>query len=188
MRKQTLDTATLFGLSDRGVIKVGKKADCNVIDMDALNLDAPRMAYVLPAGGRQSTPESGREDCSAACGVGAFVERLFASALGAMYVYTVYLGDRLGFYRVLAEAGPLTALGSALPRLVDVYRSGAGNIVDGTDAMEAQGDFNRPWLVGSFATEYLPQIPDAHETLTAAARVVDIACGAGWAAIACPPE
>ena len=52
VRKQTLDTATLFGLSDRGVISVGKKADLNVIDMDALNLELPRMVYDLPAGGR----------------------------------------------------------------------------------------------------------------------------------------
>lgn len=50
IRKQTLDTATLYGLSDRGVIAVGKKADLNVIDMDALTLELPRMAYDLPAG------------------------------------------------------------------------------------------------------------------------------------------
>jgi N-acyl-D-aspartate/D-glutamate deacylase len=53
VRKQTLDTATLYGLSDRGVIAVGKKADLNVIDMDALTLELPRMAYDLPAGGRR---------------------------------------------------------------------------------------------------------------------------------------
>ncbi|MET0899475.1 MAG: amidohydrolase family protein [Mycobacterium sp.] len=53
VRKQTLDTATLFGLSDRGVIAAGKKADFNVIDVDALALDVPRMAYDLPAGGRR---------------------------------------------------------------------------------------------------------------------------------------
>jgi N-acyl-D-amino-acid deacylase len=53
VRKQTLDTATLFGLSDRGVIEVGKKADLNVIDMDALTLELPKMVYDLPAGGRR---------------------------------------------------------------------------------------------------------------------------------------
>jgi N-acyl-D-aspartate/D-glutamate deacylase len=53
VRKQTLDTATLYGLSDRGVIAVGKKADINVIDMDALTLELPRMVYDLPAGGRR---------------------------------------------------------------------------------------------------------------------------------------
>ena len=53
VRKQTMDTATLFGLSDRGVIQVGKKADLNVIDMDALRLGVPEMVYDLPAGGRR---------------------------------------------------------------------------------------------------------------------------------------
>jgi N-acyl-D-aspartate/D-glutamate deacylase len=53
VRKQTHDTARLFGLSDRGVIEVGKKADLNVIDMDTLTLELPKMVYDLPAGGRR---------------------------------------------------------------------------------------------------------------------------------------
>ncbi|MGH3542437.1 MAG: amidohydrolase family protein, partial [Mycobacterium sp.] len=53
IRKQSHDTAQLFGLTDRGVIDVGKKGDVNVIDMDALTLHAPRMAYDLPAGGHR---------------------------------------------------------------------------------------------------------------------------------------
>lgn len=53
IRKQSHDTAQLYGMSDRGVIGVGKKADLNVIDLDALTLHAPRMAYDLPAGGKR---------------------------------------------------------------------------------------------------------------------------------------
>jgi N-acyl-D-aspartate/D-glutamate deacylase len=53
VRKQSHDTAQLFGLTDRGVLAVGKKADLNVIDMDALTLHAPRMAFDLPAGGHR---------------------------------------------------------------------------------------------------------------------------------------
>ena len=53
VRKQCRDTAQLFGLTDRGVIEVGKKADINVIDMAALTLQPARMAYDLPAGGRR---------------------------------------------------------------------------------------------------------------------------------------
>ncbi len=53
IRKQSHDTAQLFGLSDRGVVEIGKRADVNVIDMDALTLHAPRMAYDLPAGGNR---------------------------------------------------------------------------------------------------------------------------------------
>ena len=53
VRKQSHDTAQLFGLTDRGVIQAGKKADINVIDMDALTLHPAKMAYDLPAGGQR---------------------------------------------------------------------------------------------------------------------------------------
>ena len=38
----------------------------------------------------------------------ALAERLFGSMIGAMDLFSVYLGDRLGFYRALAEGGPST--------------------------------------------------------------------------------
>src|SRR4051812_43295803 len=37
------------------------------------------------------------------------VERLFGSALGALDLLCVYLGDRLGMYRALADMGPSTS-------------------------------------------------------------------------------
>lgn len=184
------------------------------------------------------------------------VARLFAGALGAMDVASVYLGDRLGLYRALhdggpatsadlatragiaeryarewleqqaatgilevddvaaaadrrrytlpeAHAGPLLDLDSpwsiaplarsvvaatkALPHLLEAFRSGGGvEWADyGPDMIEAQGDFNRPWLVGSFGTEILPAIPAIHDRLGRdGARVADVACGVGWASIA----
>jgi 2-polyprenyl-3-methyl-5-hydroxy-6-metoxy-1,4-benzoquinol methylase len=39
----------------------------------------------------------------------ALARRLFADALGALELFTVYLGDRLGLYRALAEGGPATS-------------------------------------------------------------------------------
>jgi SAM-dependent methyltransferase len=39
----------------------------------------------------------------------AFVERLFQSALGVFDIFTIHLGDRLGFYEVLSTDGPLTS-------------------------------------------------------------------------------
>jgi SAM-dependent methyltransferase len=36
-------------------------------------------------------------------------ERLFGDALGALELYTIYLGERLGLYRALAESGPATS-------------------------------------------------------------------------------
>jgi SAM-dependent methyltransferase len=38
----------------------------------------------------------------------ALIEQLFGDALGAMDLFSVYIGDRLGLYRALAERGPLT--------------------------------------------------------------------------------
>jgi SAM-dependent methyltransferase len=43
----------------------------------------------------------------------ALVGRLFEATLGAMDLYGVYLGDRLGLYKALAEVGPLTSSGLA---------------------------------------------------------------------------
>ncbi len=69
VRKQTLDTASLFGLTDRGVLTVGKKADVNVIDMDALALEVPLMAYDLPAGGRRLIQGARGYDATVVSGV-----------------------------------------------------------------------------------------------------------------------
>ena len=41
VRKQTRDTAALFGLNDRGVVAPGKRADLNVIDHGAIKLRTP---------------------------------------------------------------------------------------------------------------------------------------------------
>jgi N-acyl-D-aspartate/D-glutamate deacylase len=46
-------TAEVGGFRDRGVIKVGYKADFNVIDYDKLRLHAPHAVFDLPAGGRR---------------------------------------------------------------------------------------------------------------------------------------
>jgi N-acyl-D-amino-acid deacylase len=51
VKKQTFDTAALFGLGDRGVLTPGKKADVNVVDFEHLSLSMPRLAHDLPAGG-----------------------------------------------------------------------------------------------------------------------------------------
>lgn len=53
VRLQTGNTAAVYGLGDRGTIEVGKKADLNVIDLDALQLSPPEMVFDLPASGRR---------------------------------------------------------------------------------------------------------------------------------------
>ena len=53
VKKQTHDTASLYGLTDRGTLEAGKVADVNVIDYETLQLGTPRVVADLPAGGRR---------------------------------------------------------------------------------------------------------------------------------------
>jgi N-acyl-D-aspartate/D-glutamate deacylase len=53
IHRQTQQTAEFYGLNDRGLLKVGYRADINLIDYDELALDLPEMVFDLPAGGRR---------------------------------------------------------------------------------------------------------------------------------------
>ena len=53
VRRQTRDTALVHGLTDRGLIAPGMRADLNLIDFENLSFDMPSMAYDLPASGRK---------------------------------------------------------------------------------------------------------------------------------------
>ena len=46
----TSDTAALFGVVDRGVIRPGAFADVNVIDLDGLALELPELVHDFPTG------------------------------------------------------------------------------------------------------------------------------------------
>ncbi|MCW1994665.1 N-acyl-D-aspartate/D-glutamate deacylase [Bradyrhizobium diazoefficiens] len=50
---QSRKTALSVGLTDRGLIAPGYKADINVIDYDRLHLHPPKVHYDLPVGGRR---------------------------------------------------------------------------------------------------------------------------------------
>jgi SAM-dependent methyltransferase len=80
------------------------------------------------------------------------------------------------------------AVGGVMPALLDAFRTGAGvaYAAYGSDAIEAQAALNRPAFVNSLAAEWLPQVPDVLARLSdpaRPARVADVGCGAGWAAI-----
>jgi N-acyl-D-aspartate/D-glutamate deacylase len=82
VRKLTLEGAQLFGLRDRGVLAPGAHADVNVLDLERLDLDIPRMRDDLPLGAQR------------------FVQR----ARG--YDYTLVGGEVLVDHDELTEARP----------------------------------------------------------------------------------
>jgi N-acyl-D-aspartate/D-glutamate deacylase len=53
VRKQTRDSAFAYGLTDRGILAPGYKADINVIDFQRLGLGPVEVVYDLPAGGKR---------------------------------------------------------------------------------------------------------------------------------------
>jgi N-acyl-D-aspartate/D-glutamate deacylase len=50
IRRLTSDTAGVFGVADRGVIREGAYADLNVFDLDALHLPLPEYVHDFPGG------------------------------------------------------------------------------------------------------------------------------------------
>ena len=58
IRAMTAKPAAMLGITDRGVVKTGMKADLNVIDLDRLTLHAPRMVNDLPSGGKRLTQDA----------------------------------------------------------------------------------------------------------------------------------
>ena len=55
------------------LLKPGMKADVNVIDYDKLNIDAPRIVYDLPAGGRRLIQKATGYDATIVSGKTTFV-------------------------------------------------------------------------------------------------------------------
>ena len=64
IKRQCRDTALLYGLDDRGLIAPGYLADVNVIDMDAIKLGKPWLAFDLPAGGKRLLQKADGYDCT----------------------------------------------------------------------------------------------------------------------------
>ncbi|KYH02792.1 amidohydrolase family protein [Bradyrhizobium sp. DOA1] len=66
---QARKTALSVGLTDRGLIAPGYKADVNVIDYDRLHLHPPKVHYDLPVGGRRLLQDVDGYDTTIVSGV-----------------------------------------------------------------------------------------------------------------------
>ena len=102
--------------------------------------------------------------------------------------HAAVLADRESPAYLAYFGGFAPGMAAQAPAVVEAYRTGGGVpwSAYGPGIVEGQGFFNRSWLLGSLGSDYLPSIPDVHARLQAdpPARVLDAACGVGWAGIA----
>jgi 2-polyprenyl-3-methyl-5-hydroxy-6-metoxy-1,4-benzoquinol methylase len=71
----------------------------------------------------------------------ALVERLFTSAIGAFDLFSVFVGERLGLYRVIADHGPVTSV--ELAQAAGVHERYAREWLEqqaASDLLEVEGD------------------------------------------------
>jgi N-acyl-D-aspartate/D-glutamate deacylase len=69
VRRLTSANADAIGLTDRGRIAPGKRADINVVDYDRLRLRRPEVHYDLPAGGKRILQRSDGFDATLVAGI-----------------------------------------------------------------------------------------------------------------------
>lgn len=86
VKRQCHDTARLYGLNDRGVLKPGYLADLNVIDFDALKLQKPWLAFDLPAGGKRLLQKATGYVATVKSGVVTFREGVMTGELPGIVV------------------------------------------------------------------------------------------------------
>ena len=86
IKRQCHDTARLYGLNDRGVLKPGYLADINVIDMERLKLGKPWLAFDLPAGGKRLLQKADGYVATIKAGVVTFREGNMTGALPGIVV------------------------------------------------------------------------------------------------------
>ena len=108
-------------------------------------------------------------------------DRRFSIAPEAAEILT----DRTSLAHMGPFPGLVTSLGRSLPKIVDVYRTGAGfgwhEHDDG--ARCGQAEANRPMFLNLLGQQYLASIPSVDAALRNGGSVADIGCGLGWSSI-----
>jgi N-acyl-D-amino-acid deacylase len=84
VKRQTSETADFFGLTDRGRLAPGLRADVNLIDFDAMRLHKPELVHDMPANGRRFIQKVEGYQATICAGVPIFEKGQHTGALGKL--------------------------------------------------------------------------------------------------------
>ena len=102
--------------------------------------------------------------------------------LSAEHAHVMLERDSEAYMGALAESAVAGA--TWLPLLEPAYRTGAGVPYAAFGVHDLQAAFSRPVFANHLVQNWLPALPDVHaKLLSGAARVAEIGCGEGFAAI-----
>ena len=94
VKRQTSETADFFGMSDRGRLVPGMRADVNLIDFDRLRLHKPELVHDMPAGGRRFVQRVEGYEATLAAGIPIFERGEHTGAMPGRLVRAGHNGHR----------------------------------------------------------------------------------------------
>ena len=94
VKRQTSETADFFGLSDRGRLVPGFRADVNIIDFDRLHLHKPELVHDMPAGGRRFVQRVDGYEATIVAGIPIFERGKHTGAMPGRLVRAGHNGHR----------------------------------------------------------------------------------------------
>jgi N-acyl-D-aspartate/D-glutamate deacylase len=94
VKRQTSETADFFGMSDRGRLTAGMRADVNLIDFDRLQLHKPELVHDMPAGGRRFVQRVNGYEATIAAGIPIFERGEHTGAMPGRLVRASHNGRR----------------------------------------------------------------------------------------------
>jgi N-acyl-D-amino-acid deacylase len=95
VKRQTSETADFFGLSDRGRLAPGLRADINLIDYSRLQVQKPELVHDMPAQGRRFVQKVDGYEATFVAGTQIFDRGEHTGALPGKLVRDGHVGERL---------------------------------------------------------------------------------------------
>jgi N-acyl-D-amino-acid deacylase len=95
IKRQTSETANFFGLSDRGRLAPGLRADVNLIDYERLQVQKPELVHDMPAKGRRFVQKVDGYEATIVAGTPIFERGQHTGALPGRLVRDGQIGARL---------------------------------------------------------------------------------------------